>query len=183
MLFDYHCGPQPTAAIVPIACDFQHRLLANFDDWGLGHQIGGMNLLSHLLPDRTRVRLETWNLDPGHSAITLALQACRITACCPLCGRRSKRIHSRYERMLADLLWGAYAVTIRLRVRRLFCRNTRCERRIFAERLPGIALPWARRTRRLDARLTSLGLALGGSAGVRLGAKLGLAASRNTLLW
>ena len=67
-------------------------------------------------------------------------------------------------------------------MRRLFCRNTRCERRIFTERLPGIALPWARRTRRLDARLTALGLALGGSAGVRLGAKLGLAASRNTLL-
>ena len=103
-------------------------------------------------------------------------------ACCPLCGRRSKRVHSRYERTLADLPWGAYAVTIRLRVRRLFCRNSRCERRIFTERLPEIALPWARRTRRLDGRLTALGLALGGSAGVRLGAKLGLAGSRNTLL-
>src|SRR5215212_63237 len=141
-----------------------------------------MNLLSHLLPDRTRVRLETWNLDPGHSAITLTLQARRITACCPLCGRRSKRIHSRYERMLADLPWGAYAVTIRLRVRRLFSRNSRCERCIFTARLPGIALPWARRTQRLDARLTALGLALGGSAGVRLGAQLGLTTSRNTLL-
>jgi transposase len=141
-----------------------------------------MNLLAHLLPDRTRVRLETWNLDPIRSAITLTLQARRITACCPLCGRRSKRVHSRYERTLADLPWGAYAVTIRLRVRRLFCRNTRCERRIFTERLPGIALPWGRRTQRLDGRLTALGLALGGSAGVRLGAKLGLSASRNTLL-
>src|SRR3954452_9320926 len=141
-----------------------------------------MNLLSHLLPDRTCVRLETWNLDPAHSAITLTLQARRVIARCPLCGRRSKRVHSRYERALADLPWGAYAVTIRLRVRRLFCRNARCERRIFAERLPDIALPWARRTRRLDARLIALGLALGGSAGVRLGAKLGLAVSRNTLL-
>jgi transposase len=141
-----------------------------------------MNLLLHLLPDRTHVRLETWNLDPGHSAITLTLQARQVTARCPLCGKRSKRVHSRYERTLADLPWGAYAVTIRLRVRRLFCRNSRCERCIFTERLPGIALPWARRTRRLDARLTALGLALGGSAGVRLGAKLGLASSRNTLL-
>src|SRR3954451_5081330 len=140
-----------------------------------------MNLLSRLLPD-SRVRLETWNLDPVRSAITLTLQARRITACCPLCGRRSKRVHSRYERTLADLPWGAYAVTIRLRVRRLLCRNTRCERRIFTERLPGIALPWGRRTQRLDGRLTALGLALGGSAGVRLGAKLGVSASRNTLL-
>jgi transposase len=115
-------------------------------------------------------------------AITLILRARQVTAHCPLCGRRTKRVHSQYERRLADLPWGAYAVTIRLRVRRLFCRNARCKRRIFTERLPGIALPWARRTRRLDARLTALGLALGGSAGVRLGAKLGLAASRNTLL-
>lgn len=101
---------------------------------------------------------------------------------CPLCGRRSKRIHSRYERTLADLPWGTHAVTIRLRVRRLFCRNARCARRIFAERLPEVALPRARRTRRLEAGLTALGLALGGSAGVRLGRKLGLTTSRNTLL-
>jgi transposase len=140
-----------------------------------------MNLLSRLLPD-SHVRLETWNLDPVRSTITLTLRARRITACCPLCSRRSKRVHSRYERTLADLPWGAYAVTVRLRVRRLFCRNSGCERRIFTERLPAITLPWARRTRRLDIRLTALGLALGGSAGVRLGAKLGLAASRNTLL-
>src|SRR4051812_35127658 len=141
-----------------------------------------MNLLSHLLPDRSHVRLETWNIDPVHSAITLTLQMRRITSRCPLCGKRSKRVHSRYERTLADLPWGTYAVTVRLRVRRLFCHDVRCERRIFTERLPEIALPWARRTRRLDARLTALGLALGGSAGVRLGAKLGLATSRNTLL-
>src|SRR3954469_25106844 len=141
-----------------------------------------MNLLSHLLPDRTQVRLETWNLDSVRSAIPLTLQARRITARCPLCSTRSKRIHSRYERTLADLPWGAYAITIRLRVRRLFCRNVCCERRIFTERLPAIALPWARRTQRLDARLTALGLALGGSAGVPLAANLGLPASRNTLL-
>jgi transposase len=141
-----------------------------------------MSLLSHLLPDRTHVRLATWSLDPLRSAITLTLQARRVTARCPLCGRRSRRVHSRYERTLADLPWGLHAVTVRLRIRRLFCRNVRCARRIFAERLPDLALPWARRTRRLDARLTALGLALGGSAGVRLGDKLGLAASRNTLL-
>lgn len=141
-----------------------------------------MNLLSHLLPDRTHVRLATWSLDPLHSTITVTLQARRITARCPLCGRRSRRVHSRYERTLADLPWGLHAVTVRLRVRRLFCRNARCARRIFAERLPDLASPWARRTRRLEARLTAVGLALGGSAGVCLGRELGLTSSRNTLL-
>jgi transposase len=43
-------------------------------------------------------------------------------------------------------------------------------------------VPWARKTTRLDDRLTAVGLALGGAAGARLGRKLGLAASRNTLL-
>src|SRR3954470_14250071 len=97
-------------------------------------------------------------------------------------GRRSKRVHSRYERTLADLPWGEYAVTVRLKVRRLFCDAPCCERRLFAERLPGVAAPWARKTVRLADRLTAVGLALGGAAGARLGRTLGLTASRNTLL-
>jgi transposase len=101
---------------------------------------------------------------------------------CPLCGRRARRTHSRYERKLADLPWGEHAVAVRLGVRRMFCDNVLCERRVFTERLPGIAVPWARKTARLTERLTAVGLALGGAAGARLGHKLGLAASRNTLL-
>ena len=141
-----------------------------------------MNLLSCLLPDATHVRLETWSLEPASSAITVTLRARQTTARCPLCGRRSKRVHSRYERALADLPWGEYGVAVRFKVRRLFCDNLGCERRLFAERLPGVAAPRARRTMRLAERLTSVGLALGGAAGARLGRKLGLAGSRNTLL-
>lgn len=64
----------------------------------------------------------------------------------------------------------------------MFCDNVLCERRVFTERLPGIAAPWARKTARLTERLTAVGLVLGGAAGARLGHKLGLAARRNTLL-
>jgi len=135
-----------------------------------------------LLPDATHVRLETWTLDPVQSIITINLRPRQTMACCPLCARQSKRVHSRYERTLADLPWGEYAVTVLLSVRRLFCDNKKCERRLFAERLPDVAAPWARRTTRLAGRLTAVGLALGGAASVRLGRKLGLAASRNTLL-
>ncbi len=141
-----------------------------------------MNLLSCLLPDATHVRLETWALEPAQSAITINLRARLATARCPLCGRRSKRVHSRYGRTPADLPWGEHAVTVQLSVRRLFCDNARCERRLSAERLPDVALPWARKTTRLAGRLTAVGLALGGAAGMRLGRKLGLNASRNTLL-
>lgn len=71
---------------------------------------------------------------------------------------------------------------IALGVRKFFCRNPACERRIFTERLPGIVAPWARRTRRLAEQLSEIALALGGAAGARLNRKLGCAVSRSTLL-
>jgi transposase len=76
----------------------------------------------------------------------------------------------------------AYRVRLQLRVRKWFCHNPRCRRRIFAERLPTVATPWARRTRRLAHRLLALGVALGGRAGGCLGDAWHLAVSRHTLL-
>jgi transposase len=73
-------------------------------------------------------------------------------------------------------------VRLQLRVRKWFCRNRSCPRRIFTERLPTVAAPWARRTLRLAQRLAALGVTLGGMAGVRLGRAWDLAVSRNTLL-
>ncbi|WP_414125820.1 transposase family protein [Rhizobium sp. BR 317] len=49
---------------------------------------------------------------------------------CPDCSKASHRLHSRYERRLADLPWQGDAVTIILNVRRLGCSNKRCRRRI-----------------------------------------------------
>ncbi len=128
------------------------------------------------------VRLETWAVEHAPSTIALTLNSRSRPARCPLCGHRARRTHSWYERTLADLPWGEHGVVARLRVRRLFCDNKKCERRIFTERLSGLAAPWARKTTRLAGRLTAVGLALGGAAGARLGRKVGLAASRNTLL-
>jgi transposase len=141
-----------------------------------------VKLLSCLLPDATHVRLETCCLDQAQSIVTLTLHTRQRRVACPLCGRRAKRVHSRYERTLADLPWSTYAVSIRLKIRRLFCDNAQCKRRIFAERVPSVVAPWARKTTRLIGRLTAMGLALGGAAGARLGRRLGLTTSRNTLL-
>jgi transposase len=73
-------------------------------------------------------------------------------------------------------------VRLELRVRKWFCANPDCVRRIFTERLPMVAAPWARRTLRLAHRLLALGVALGGRAGVRLGHAWDLVVSRHTLL-
>src|SRR3954447_11083830 len=146
------------------------------------YHIGWVNLLSRLLPDPASVRLKTWSLEPAPASITVTLHSRPHQTQCPLCSTQSGRTHSRYERTLADLPWGEHAITIKLGVRRMFCDNVLCKRQIFTERLPSVAAPWARRTARLADRLTAVGLALGGSAGVRLGRKLGLVACRNTPL-
>ena len=56
------------------------------------------------------------------------------------------------------------------------------KRGILTECLPGVAAPWARKTAQLSERLTAVDLALGGTAGGRLGRSIGLATSRNTLM-
>ena len=142
--------------------------------------MGWVNLISCLLPDPAVVRLETWDTEHAPPTITLTLISRSRPAPCPLCSQRAKRTHSCYKRALSDLSWSEHGVAVQLRVRKLFCDNAKCERRIFTERLPGVAAPWARKTARLSERLTAVGLALGGTAGARLSSSMGLTTSRNT---
>jgi transposase len=135
-----------------------------------------------LLPDATVLHLEACEIDDTTAQITLRVQSTQTSAPCPLCATPARRIHSDYGRTLADLPWAQYRVCLQLRVRKWFCRNRACQRRIFTERLPTVAVPWARRTLRLTQRLVALGMALGGKAGMRLGQQWDLAVSRNTLL-
>jgi transposase len=135
-----------------------------------------------LLPDAILLRLEACAIDDATAQITLHVRSTQATALCPLCTTPAHRIHSHYERTLADLPWAHYRVCLQLRVRKWFCPNPHCGRRIFTERLPTVAAPWARRTLRLAQRLLALGVALGGRAGVRLGHAWDLTGSRHTLL-
>ena len=128
------------------------------------------------------LRLEACKVDDITAQITLRVQSTQTRAPCPLCATPARRIHSDYGRTLADLPCAQYQVCLQLRVRKWFCRNRACPRRIFTERLPTVAAPWARRTLRLAQRLVALGVALGGQAGVHLGHAWGLAVSRPTLL-
>jgi transposase len=91
-------------------------------------------------------------------------------------------VHSHYQRRLADLPWGALAVRLQLLVRKFVCRHVTCARRIFTERLPDVAAPYARKTMRLVNALRAIGIALGGQAGARLAARLWLPTSASTLL-
>lgn len=128
------------------------------------------------------LHLEACEVDEAATQLILRVQSTQPSAPCPLCAALAWRIHSAYTRTLADLPWVQYRVALQLRVRKWFCRNRSCPRRIFTERLPTIAAPWARRTLRLVQRLRALGIALGGQAGIRLSHAGNLRVSRNTLL-
>jgi transposase len=103
-------------------------------------------------------------------------------AACPACGTASARVHSRYGRRLADLAIGGRRVVIRLAVRRFFCRSPGCKRKTFAEQVPGLTAPYARKTPPLSRTLQDVAVALAGRAGSRLAACLGIPASRQALL-
>jgi transposase len=128
------------------------------------------------------LRFDGCYVDDAVTLITVLVRSTPMVSPCPLCTTPAHRIHSYYERTLADLPWASYRVRLRLRVRKWFCDHTPCRRRIFTERLPTVAAPWARRTLRLAQHLIAVGLALGGKAGVHLSQRWHVMVSRNTLL-
>ena len=115
-------------------------------------------------------------------SLTVYLATSELTAACPLCGDESPRVHSRYTRRLEDLPCLGRCVRLQVAVRRFACPQPDCPRRIFTERLPGFAAPWARTTDRLRQTQTDIGSSLGGEAGARLAARMAINASPDTLL-
>ena len=119
-------------------------------------------------------------IEPGY--VVLQLTTTAPAAGCPRCAVPSSSVHSRYQRRLTDLPWGTHPVRLQLTVRKWLCRNPTCTRRIFTERVPELVAAYAHKTQRLITALQAVGVALGGQAGARLAKRLGLSASRDTLL-
>lgn len=82
----------------------------------------------------------------------------------------------------ADLPSLGHCVQVTLRVRRFYCRNPGCARQTFAEQLPDLIAPHARRTGRLAKAQGRAGVALCGEAGARLLRSLSMPASADTAL-
>ncbi len=135
-----------------------------------------------LLPNSKQLHLEQCELDNEQQQLTLSVLSTQYLAPCPVCSTPSARIHSHYERTLADLPCVNFKLTLTLQVSKFFCDNSVCFRRIFTERIPGIAAPWARKTVRFVQRLEAIGLALGGAAGARLSHQIGTGVCGSTLL-
>ncbi len=115
-------------------------------------------------------------------SVRIRARASGASSACPACGLASVRIHSRYERRLADTAAGGQETLVHLQVRRFFCQNDACPRVTFAEQVTGLTSRYARRTTGLGETLGAVALALGGRAGARLSGRLACPASRSTLL-
>ncbi len=94
----------------------------------------------------------------------------------------SSAIHSYYRRRPADLPCAGQPIRLLLVVRKFFCRNPTCPRKVFAERLPELIQPASRLTTRFREVLQTIGFALNGEGGARLACRLGMPISATTLL-
>jgi transposase len=136
--------------------------------------------VAHLLALPDDLRIDQFTITA--SALVIEVISTQPVSCCPMCGQTSDQIHSRYRRVVADVPCGNRPVSLHLEVRKFFCRNTSCLRKIFTERLPELLEPSARMTNRLRSALQALGLATGGEVSARLAPKLGMQAAPTTFL-
>lgn len=132
-----------------------------------------------ILPDLSDLIIEQVSMA---NDITVTVHAASPTASCPCCGTICKRVQSRYSRTLRDLPASGRSVHLIVRVRRFFCQESTCIRKIFAERFPSLMLPRVKFTLRLQETLREMGFVLGGEAGARLGKHLSIPGGPDTIL-
>ncbi len=121
-------------------------------------------------------------LEKREEVLTATLVSTQISPRCPLCGQPASRVHSSYTRRVADLPCAGQFIRLLIQVRKYFCEESSCPRKIFAERLTPFVEPFARVTKRLFHIVQLIGLATGGRLGVRVTDRLGIQTSRQTIL-
>ena len=114
--------------------------------------------------------------------LEIAATSTQNTAKCPDCQTNSRRVHSYYSRVPADLPISDCRVRLELTVKRFRCQNEGCRRSTFVENISNLVAKSARRTNRLNTGHEAIAFALGGQAGSRLAKKLRMPVSRDTLL-
>jgi len=125
--------------------------------------------------------LNVVSVERREQAWTVTVDSRQPTSC-PGCGAQSKSRHSTYRRTLRDLFAQGAPVIVCAHLGRWRCRNQRCDQRIFTERAPSLAAPFARRTARLAEIVRMLGHSAGGRPSERLMRRLGMPVSDTTIL-
>jgi transposase len=114
--------------------------------------------------------------------LTVTVISTRTEAVCPDCGHASEHVHSQYQRTVHDVPCGGQEVVLRLCVRKFFCREQSCQRKVFAERIPDLVQPWGRCSNRLLESLKAIGLSASAEVSERLTPRLAMPVKASTLL-
>lgn len=133
-----------------------------------------------LVPSNLRLKVESIYSEKG--VLNIQVSACQKYSICPICGKKSKRIHSWYCRILEDLPASGHLVRIKFKARRYFCKNEMCARKIFTERFDYEIRPYYRRMLRSNELLKRMVLELGGNTGASISRYVGLPVSPSTML-
>ncbi|MCP1386235.1 ISL3 family transposase [Runella salmonicolor] len=133
-----------------------------------------------LLPSNLDLELLNYELYPDR--IDLQVISTASSTCCPVCGKLSHKIHSCYHRIIHDLPAGGRRVRLELQVRKYFCKNADCPRKIFTERFVAGLASYARRFDRLNQVLTGIGLESGGNSSTRQAHSFSVKLSASTVL-
>ena len=126
--------------------------------------------------------IEITACSPQEGVLCVSLLSTQPSSPCPFCGTAATRIHSHYQRRLTDLPSTGQPVRFQLSVRKFFCDESTCPRKIFTERLAPFVAPSARVTARLFQLVQIIGLATGGRLGQRVTDRMGVQTSRFTIL-
>jgi transposase len=101
---------------------------------------------------------------------------------CPYCGHMSKKVHSRYVRVIHDLSILGHRVVIYLGVRKFFCQNHECDKTTFAEQPGTEVFRYRRRTCRCEVAVARHGISTSSNSASRLLSLLGIPVSSSTVL-
>ncbi|MEU6719598.1 ISL3 family transposase [Nonomuraea sp. NPDC046802] len=141
---------------------------------------GGACCVHLFLPQLKNLQVERVVADDDCLRITARTRMAH--ASCPGCGTESSRVHARHERRVHDGVAGGRPVVICLAVRRFVCVDSACGTKTFTEQVPGLTLPYRRRSVALLDTLENVALALAGRAGARPAGLLGIVVHPTTLI-
>jgi transposase len=126
--------------------------------------------------------LDLDSIEIQDQTIIVHLHATSPTAMCSQCGTAGSRVHSRYERTIADVAFGERNLVLKLLVRKWICPEASCSRHIFAERFPEFVQRYARMTDRLIKALQSVGVLTNGVDAAQIASSFGVPTTDKSII-
>ena len=122
------------------------------------------------------------NIEQSDGVFHVYATSSSVEGTCPYCGHKSKKVHSRYVRVIHDLSVLGHRVVIYLGVRKFFCQNHECDKTTFAEQPGTEVFRYRRRTCRCEIAVARHGISASSNSASRLLSLLGIPVSSSTVL-